>query len=148
MSIFFDEKGNIKTTLLCEDADKVAKALVVINQYGKVDRSSITSAQLRRFYGDFKGLEKKFQFKQNGLEPKSGLDKENAFLSVLPLIKMVKSKVAYAANPSNQKIPRAFMEWMNKNIDAINTSNDFEAFMLHFEAVVGFCYGHGVSNKS
>ena len=60
---------------------------------------------------------------------------------------MVKSKVAYASNPSNPKIPDAFKLWMTQNVDAIETVKDFEAFMLHFEAVVGFCYGLGISNS-
>jgi len=31
---------------------------------------------------------------------------------------------------------------MNKSISAIQTENDFRAFMLHFEAVVGFSKEH------
>jgi len=138
MSIFFDVSGNIKPTLLCEDAEKVAGSLVKIFQ-GKVDgKNSITSAQLRRFYGEFKSLEKKFQFRQG--TGKS--EREKAFLYVLPLIKMEKSKVAYAA----KKVPYDFKKWMNDNVDAIATPEDFEAFLLHFEAVVGFCYGLGISD--
>jgi len=63
------------------------------------------------------------------------------FDRVKPLIKMVKSKASYAANPSNPKIPGSFKKFLIQNIDDINTKEDFEAFMLHFEAVVGFFYG-------
>lgn len=135
MSIFHDESGNIKKTLLCEDAEQVANQFVFPS-----DRKAITSAQLRRFYNDFKCLEKKFQFKQGTVEC------EDPFLSILPLIKMQKSKVAYAVNPKKPKIPKEFETWMKKNIDAIATPKDFEAFLLHFEAVVGFCYGLGLSD--
>ena len=66
---------------------------------------------------------------------------------VLPLVKMVKSKVAYASNPRNAKVPPSFADWLKKNIDAIETADDFKAFMLHFEAVVDFCYGLSMSNS-
>ena len=69
------------------------------------------------------------------------------FEKVKPLIKMVKSKASYAANPKNQKIPKSFKNFLVENIDEINTQKDFEAFMLHFEAVVGFSYGEGISNN-
>ena len=63
------------------------------------------------------------------------------FDKVKPLIKMVKSKASYAANPANPKIPASFKNFLINNIDEIQTEKDFEAFMLHFEAVVGFFYG-------
>jgi len=54
------------------------------------------------------------------------------------LIKMVKSKVAY----SKEKVPSTFENFMNETISAIQTEKDFKAFMLHFEAVVGFSKEH------
>ena len=42
---------------------------------------------------------------------------------------------------SNQKIPETFKNFLIKNIDSINEEKEFRAFMLHFEAVVGFFYG-------
>jgi CRISPR-associated protein Csm2 len=51
---------------------------------------------------------------------------------------MVKSKVAY----SREKIPSTFENFMNESITAIQTEKDFKAFMLHFEAVVGFSKEH------
>ena len=90
-------------------------------------RKTLSSAQLRRFFGEFRQLEK--------------MVKVMDFDRVKPLIKMVKSKASYAANPANPKIPESFKNFLIQNIDAINTKEDFEAFMLHFEAVVGFFYG-------
>ncbi len=143
MSRYFDENGNLKKTLLSDDAEKAAQSFISMNDRGRVDvRNSVSSAQLRRFYGDFKGLEKKLEFKT-----RTEKDKDIAFQSILPLVKMVKSKVAYASNPSNPKIPRDFKSWMTQHVDCIETVHDFEAFMLHFEAVVGFCYGLGISNS-
>jgi len=127
---YFDEKGNIRNGLLDREAEEKAKSFVHPR-----DRNSnpLTSAQLRRFYNEFKGLEKKVAAK--------------GFDATLPLIKMVKSKAAYSANPKNPKIPRAFKDFLSENIDAINQKRDFEAFMLFFEAVVGFCYGQGMKNN-
>ncbi|WP_022662634.1 type III-A CRISPR-associated protein Csm2 [Paucidesulfovibrio longus] len=141
MSIYFDDQGNIRKELLGEESENVAQTFVVLKDNKLVARESVNSAQLRRFYGELKSLEKKLEFKRQGGS------NSDAFLSILPLVKMVKSKVAYASNPKNQKVPMAFANWLKKNIDAIETAEDFEAFMLHFEAVVGFCYGRGISNS-
>lgn len=133
MISYYDEAGNIRKELLNEDAEKRATEFVRVSQ--------IKSAQLRRFYGDLKSLERKLDFKMNNENIK------DPFLSVLPLVKMIKSKVAYASNPKNPKIPKTFADWLSLNIDSVNTIDDFKAFMLHFEAVVGFCYGAGLSNN-
>ena len=62
MSKYFDENGNIKKTLLSEEAEKAAHCFVSVDIRGKVDaKKSVSSAQLRRFYGDFKSLEKKIR---------------------------------------------------------------------------------------
>lgn len=136
MSTYFDDKGNIRKELLEKESEEVARSFL-FPQQGK----SLNSAQLRRFYGDMKNLERKLAFRQQNE------NEADPFLAVLPLVKMVKSKVAYASNPRNEKVPPAFADWLKKNIDAIDTADDFKAFMLHFEAVVGYCYGLGMSNS-
>lgn len=131
---YHDEKGNIRKELLNEDAEERANELIVKRydrrkQQEVVDeRNSVSSTQLRRFYNEFKGLEKRVSAK--------------GFEAVLPLIKMVRSRAFYASN--NNKIPRSFKDFLIKNVEAINEERDFEAFLLHFEAVVGFCYGMGL----
>lgn len=134
MSIYYEdsEKKILRTQLVTEEAENEAKRL-------KDHR--ITSAQLRRFYSEFKGLERKATDKETGVIT------EDSFRPILPLIKMVKSKVAYASNEANRKVPLPFKEWMEKHIQEINTARDFEAFLMHFEAVVGFCYGLGLKNN-
>jgi CRISPR-associated protein Csm2 len=132
---YFDGKGNFRAEMLDEEAEQIAKSFVVTfqdrNNNIRVDnKKSLSSAQLRRFYGDFKSLEKKVE--------KQDFDK------VKPLIKMVKSKASYAANPQNQKIPARFKDFLIDNVNSINNRKEFEAFMLHFEAVVGFYYGMGI----
>jgi CRISPR-associated protein Csm2 len=137
MSKYFDDKGNIRKELLEKQAEEDARSF--LHPDGR--DAALNSAQLRKFYGDFKALEKKLA------STARGLSEDAAFLRILPLIKMMKSKVAYASNPKKTKIPGAFKQWLNGHVDAIETVNDFRAFLLHFEAVVGFCYGHGMSNS-
>lgn len=123
MSHFYEDKENdvLKETLLDEDAQKAAKSIV-----GE-GRTTLTQSQLRRFFNEFRALEKKV--KASG---------EDGFKKTLPLIKMVNSKAEYASNRQSNKIPEAFTKFLKDNIKQINDKKDFEAFMLHFEAVVGF----------
>lgn len=137
---YFDKDGVIRSELLEKEACKQAEEFVVYRKNYKtgmkeVDKKKIlSSAQLRKFFNEFRQLEKKV-----GIE---GFDK------VKPLIKMVKSKAAYASNPDNPKIPRSFKNFLITNIDQIEGEKDFQAFMLHLEAVVGFFYGiEGVKNN-
>jgi CRISPR-associated protein Csm2 len=125
---YFDQSDNIKVELLDEMAAKTAESFVERDsRTNRVTRGSLSSAQMRRFFSELRQLEKKVKV--------MGFDK------VKPLIKMVKSKASYAANPANPKIPASFKSFLINNIDEIQTKKDFEAFMLHFEAVVGFFYG-------
>ncbi len=130
---YFDEKGNIRVVLLETDAYNLAETFVrpKADERGK-KVNPLTSAQLRRFFGEFRQLEKKVRTKD--------------FDAVKPLIKMVKSKASYAANPKSRKIPDEFKNFLIENVNKINEEKDFKAFMLHFEAVVGFCYGMGMKN--
>lgn len=94
----------------------------------------LSSAQLRRFHNDIRELEAKIQ---------SADEKE--FKRFLPLVKMVKSKVAYACPPNvrDRKVPEEFRNYMELMINSIENKKDFEAFSLCFEAVVGYFYGEG-----
>ncbi|MBF0242171.1 MAG: type III-A CRISPR-associated protein Csm2 [Desulfamplus sp.] len=137
---YFDKNGIIKEELLDTEAEKVAKSFIVYrfnrntNSNEPDDKNSLSSAQLRRFFNEFRQLEKRVHV--------------DGFQKVKPLIKMVKSKASYASNPKrNGKIVPAFKDFLINNLDKIDTEKDFEAFMLHFEAVVGFFYGMGVSNS-
>ncbi len=127
MSIYYDDKNNLRPEIVDAEAQKAA--LSFVNDYSK-----LKSAQLRRFYGDFKLLERKLESRKTQV---GGA----AFQGILPLVKMSKSKVEYAK--SRKTVPLSFVQWLTKHVDAINTEKDFRAFLLHFEAVVGFCYGTG-----
>ncbi|MFK5926408.1 MAG: type III-A CRISPR-associated protein Csm2 [Desulfuromusa sp.] len=139
MGFYYDDAGNLRAGLLDIDAQRDAESFVRVRD----KRDKLNANQLRRFYNECKNLEKRFSFAKQNQTGEVGTGA--AFLQVLPLIKMLKAKVSYAANPSNPKIPRTFSSWLNTSIDGIDNEKDFEAFLLSFEAVVGYCYGAGIS---
>lgn len=130
---FFDEEGNIRSDLLDKEARESAEAFVPMfkDKWGnqKPSRDAIKNSQLRRFFGEFKSLKNKLD--QQG-EP------EKNFGAIKPLVKMAKAKVAYAK--ARKVVPQAFADWLQSNVDNIEDDKDFKAFLLHFEAIIGFCY--------
>lgn len=124
MSYFDDTGKHIRPELLNEEARQAADQFVRT-------KDSIKNSQLRRFFNEFKSLERKLIQTQ--------VDQEEAFQSIKPLVKMANAKVVYAR--ARKVVPDAFVVWLQKNVQAIDTAKDFKAFLLHFEAVVGFCYG-------
>jgi len=144
MGFYYDDAGNLHSALLDEQARTDAESFVCVRDR----KNKLNANQLRRFYNECKKLEKRFSFakqKHAGQANSAEAASHAAFLQVLPLIKMLKAKVSYAANPSNPKIPQTFSDWLNRSIDGIDNEKDFEAFLLSFEAVVGYCYGVGIS---
>lgn len=95
----------------------------------------LNTAQLRRFYGEVKRLELRWQNSEN---------KPQTFLEILPMIKLLKAKAAYANK--RELVPDTFRSWIWENVDMIREARDFQAFLLYFEAVVGFCYGNGLKD--
>ncbi len=115
------EKEKINPQVLDEVAEQKADKM-------PEGRDKITSSQLRRFFGEIKGL-------YNRLE--NGED----FSRILPLVKIMKSKVYYASDRT--KIKKPFAGFILGGIDQIKDEKDFRAVVMHFEAVVGFMYGKG-----
>ncbi len=124
--IQFYKDGAIDPDLIQNEALKWAKSFLN-------DKKPLTMSQLRKFYGEVLAIEAK---------KKSGAD----FKYLLPLIKLMKSKAAYAyANgSSNQKIPLSFKNFIDIMVNSINEPKDFDAFKIVFEAVVGYSVGEGV----
>ncbi len=131
MSYFDDTGKHIRPELLNEEARQAANQFVQIQGGRANERASIKNSQLRRFFNEFKNLERQLAQAQG--------DQEEAFLSIKPLVKMTNAKVDYAY--ARKVVPQTFVTWLQKNIQDINTAREFKAFLLHFEAVVGFCYG-------
>lgn len=94
----------------------------------------LNAAQIRRFHNDVRELEAKIEAAGVG-----GFDK------MLPLVKMMKSKVAYAcpSDGKERKVPEEFRIYMETMINSIQDYKDFKAFSLCFEAVVGYFFGEG-----
>lgn len=109
------------------------KALEFVNE-------GITSAQLRKFYNEFKGLERKYQTKMLA-KISDNVSKEDILKGILPQIKIMKAKVSYAR--SRKVVPPVFEKWMQDSVDNINSAKEFEDFLLHFEAIIGYAYGAG-----
>lgn len=94
---------------------------------------NVDISQLRKFYGEFKMLERKLIEKRPG--------EEDFASEFLPLIKFVKSKIAYSAGRKSQNkilIPPIYKEHMDREIDSIKTQGDFKNFLMHYEAVIGY----------
>ncbi len=130
------EKKVLNEKLLDSEAERIAKSFFQ-EPSGKFRRRvMVSSNQLRKFYNEIKSLEKK-------------LDSQS-FEKIYPLVKMVKSKVAYATAPSKinkneEAVYGRFKAFITENIDSIplDGEKEFRAFCKFFEAVVGFYYGNG-----
>jgi CRISPR type III-A-associated protein Csm2 len=90
--------------------------------------------QIRKFYDDFKILERRLNEKQDANE--EWFKKE-----LLPHIKFVKTKIAYnASRKANNKqlVTKEFKEYMDKQIDEIKTISDFKNFLMHYQAILAY----------
>lgn len=130
---FYDDEGNIKESLLTDKARAWAESFINPRQPKErwQKNPKLTSAQLRRFHIEAKALEEQV--------------KNQDFLKIRPLVKMLKAKVAYACPTSgvDRKVPDEFRKYIEEMVDNIEDVKDFKAFALCFESVVGYFYGQG-----
>jgi len=133
--MYYKNDGSLDSKWVDSEAQIVARKLVMKDHNGRPDRNTIKSSQLRKFYADVKSLERTWEYQGCS---------EAAFLGILPQIKILKAKAAYAQGRG--VVPPAFKNWVDTHVDAVTASSDFKAFLLHFEAVVGFCYGEGLKD--
>jgi len=118
-SYYLDENNKIKPELLESEAEKQAQKF-----------SGLNTTQLRKFFNEVKALEKRL---------KDYSYSDEYFNELIPLIKMLKAKASYAYGRNN--ISLTFKNFIIENIDKIKSKNDFKAFILYFEAIVGYFYG-------
>ena len=130
--MYYKPDGSLDTKWVDSEALAVARKLALKDPDDKPD---LTGSQLRKFYADIKNLERIWKNQQCD---------ETVFRSLLPQVKILKAKTIYAQK--RKAVPHRFTVWLNKHVDAVSTPKDFEAFLLHFEAVVGFCYGEGLKD--
>lgn len=100
-------------------------------EFGK-NLGSMDSTQIRKFYDEFKLLEKKVSI---------DLSEEKFKSEILPLIKFVKSKIAYNAGRNVDGkilVPKVFKEKMDEYIDRIQTKEDFKNFIMFYQATIGY----------
>lgn len=127
-----DKKTILKENLLTKEARDWANKFIQPSRPTGHDRNPpLSTAQLRKFYGEVKALETKIEAK--------------GFAQIKPLIKMLKSKAAYSCptRGGNKKIPDEFKIFLNEMVDHIEDEKDYKAFAITFEAVVGYFYGEG-----
>lgn len=137
---FYEDKENdvMFESLLTEKARAWAESFIKPEKpKDRFKRNpELTSAQLRRFHFEAKALEERC---------KNLTNPDTEFARIRPLVKMLKSKVAYAcpSNGRDRKVPDEFRKYIEEMVDNIEDLKDFKAFALCFEAVVGYFYGQG-----
>ena len=97
-------------------------------------RGGVQNTQMRKFYDQVLDLQQKAKH----------LDNQEFQTDLLPFVKMLNSKVAYAStrNSGGGKIVnKAFVDMMNSCINQIEKREDLNTFKLFFEAVIGFHKG-------
>ena len=112
---------NITAKTFDVTAEKWAK--VIANADRGVEKN-----QLRNFYDKILELEEKA----------INTDDPEFKIKVLPFIKMLNSKVAYAKNKQQGAVNQAFVLFMNEGIRQIEDKKTFANFKFLFEAVIGF----------
>lgn len=98
----------------------------------------VTSTQLRRYFHDIKEIYRQIRDNEKP---------EEMFKRQLHRIKLLRSKAAYDAGRDTNKIDLSLKQFIEAGVQKCNTYADFEKFVLHFEAVVGFFYGEHVNNR-
>jgi CRISPR-associated protein Csm2 len=127
------ENGALRPELLDTHAKSLGEG------FARKDGYKVKSTQMRRFYGDVKELESRVE-REAGADIFESAD-ASKLAKYLALIRMLKSKAAYAAG--RETVSRAFESFIVKSVDQIKTPKDFRAFVLFFEAIVGYYYGAG-----
>ena len=87
----------------------------------------VQNTQMRKFYNKVLELNEKAKHKD--------------FDEILPFVKMLNSKVAYASQRSSGSgkiVNSAFVSMMNSCVNQIDKKEDLNTFKLFFEAVIGF----------
>lgn len=127
---FTDSKGNIREELITEEALNIAKHFKSEN---------LSNSQLRAFFNEVKAINNKLD------------DKKESFDKVYPMILMIKSKIEYRASKETKKM-KGFKAFLIEAVTYVQKENKsgkgyeaFKNFVIFFEAVVGYCYGVGIT---
>jgi CRISPR type III-A-associated protein Csm2 len=129
LKFYTDSNRNIvRPELFDKEAREWAKKLLD-------GKNGVSHSQFRKLYEEIIRLNK--------------LSQKKSWNSIIPLVKLVKSKVAYAtAKIKNTHTRRAYDELNNLfkyGIDEVNTQEDLNILKLFLEAVYGYYYEFGGS---
>jgi len=115
-----------------DDAKKQLKPELVDDEaHGWARRfSDLKSTQMRRFYDEFKAIERKILSGRDLQEQEANFQRDRA------LIMMFKAKAVYAEK--RRVSPPAFTEFIFNHMASIKDLRDFQAFIKVFEAVVAY----------
>ncbi|WP_052119386.1 type III-A CRISPR-associated protein Csm2 [Gallibacterium anatis] len=125
-------------TIFSDIADECAKSIRIYEKDGKSKvKIKNKTTQIRKFYDELSIWNERVQ---------QAKDQEAKFKELLPFIKMLKAKVAYAKGREN--IDQSFVDVFNKAIDEINDRETLRDAKLFMEAVIGFCRLHETTKGS
>jgi len=127
---YFDERGNLRPELVeREPLERLAREMAQ-------DRPSLTSTQVRRYFGHCRAIETQ-------ILAESERDRHEKWLGCYKDLMITDAVAAKAREPGKEKIPQLFADYITINVKAAKTSKDFlEGFIYHFEALVGFGSQH------
>ena len=115
--------GNDKSAEIFSDiAQRAAKHI-------KTNKNVNKTTQLRKFYDELAMWNDRVQLVRE--------NKQGKFQELIPFIKMLKAKVAYAEG--RKHVDKSFSEVFNRCIDQINNVETLRDAKLFMEAVMGFC---------
>ena len=115
--------GNDKSAEIFSDiAQRAAKHI-------KTNKNVNKTTQLRKFYDELAMWNDRVQLVRE--------NKQGKFQELMPFIKMLKAKVAYAEG--RKHVDKSFSEVFNRCIDQINNVETLRDAKLFMEAVMGFC---------
>lgn len=123
--------GKDKSSEIFSDIAEQAAVLIKSNK----DKNKTT--QLRKFYDELAMWNERVQLARE--------NKEAKFQELVPFIKMLKAKVAYAEG--RKHIDKNFSDVFNRCIDQVNNAETLRDAKLFMEAVMGFCKLEELNNK-
>jgi CRISPR-associated protein Csm2 len=117
---FKKSEGKLKE-LFSKKAEAIAKKL-----NDGSNKKDISTTQFRKFY------DKVLELTQKG----ENLEQKDFEIEVLPFLKMLKSKVAYAK--TRKTCGDKFVALMNGSIDKVNSIEELKNFKYFLESIIGF----------
>jgi len=97
-------------------------------------KGGVQNTQMRKFYDQVLNLQQKAK----------QISEEDFQSDLLPFVKMLNSKVAYASTRSSgggKIVNSEFVNMMSSCINQVGNKKDLNTFKLFFEAVIGFHKG-------